>query len=87
MFLANRFAYLFLVKRVKCSAIFYTLPKTTQPRPQVFLVNGSIIWQFAARFTSFFTYRKILLGILANQKRRNILNEIYDKTGPDYFLI
>ena len=38
--------YFFLVKRVKCFAIFVLTTKTAQPRPQVFSVNGSIIWQF-----------------------------------------
>ena len=51
---SNQFAHLFLVKRVKCSAIFLLTTKTTQPRPKVFSVNCSIIEQFAARQTSFF---------------------------------
>ena len=39
---------------------FLITTKTTQPCPQVFSVNRSIIWQSAARLTSSFTYRKIL---------------------------
>ena len=62
--------------------------KTAQTRPQVFSVNGSKICNFAALLTSSVQYGKILPNlvnssrlwwimcvILANQKRRNILNE------------
>ena len=55
------------------------------PHHQVFSVNGSIIWQFAARLPSFFTHHKILpnfidnswlswimRGISANQEWTNI---------------
>ena len=47
---SKQFAYYFLVKRVKCSAILQSQPKatkTTQPRPQIFSVNGSIIKRFS----------------------------------------
>ena len=77
-----------LVKRVKCSSYFVLTTKTTQPRPQVFSVNGSIICNFAALLTSSVQYGKILPSlvdsswlrwimrvILSNQKCRNTLNE------------
>ena len=35
------------------SPICLLTTKTTQPCPKVFSVNASIIWQFAARLTSF----------------------------------
>ena len=41
-----------LLKQVKCCAILYHYRNVTQPHPQVFSVNGSIIWEFAHRFTS-----------------------------------
>ena len=41
-----------LLKQVKCSAILYHYRNVTQPHPQVFSVNGLIIWQFAPRLTS-----------------------------------
>ena len=41
-----------LLKQVKCSASLYHYWNVTQPHPQVFSVNGLIIWQFAARLTS-----------------------------------
>ena len=62
--------------------------KATQPRRKVFSINGSIICKFTALLTSSVQYGKILPNlvnsswlwwimrvILANQKRRNILNE------------
>ena len=64
--------------------LFVFANKTTEPRP--FSVNCPEY--YAVELTSFFTYRKlfpklvnsgwllwIIHGILANQKRRNILNE------------
>ena len=46
----------FVVKRVKysadCSAIFLSTTKTTQPRPQVFSVNGALTCNCAALLTS-----------------------------------
>ena len=46
----------FVVKRVKCSAdcsaIFLFTTTTTQPRPQVFTVNGSLTCNCAALLTS-----------------------------------
>ena len=53
------------MKRVKCSAILYSLPKTTQPRPQVFSVNCSIIWQICCTIGVIsFTYRKIFPNLV-----------------------
>ena len=78
----------FLVKQVKCCSIFVLTTNLTQPCPQVFSVNRSIICNFAALLTSSVQYRKILPSlvdsswlwwimrvILSNQKRRNTLNE------------
>ena len=78
----------FLVKQVKCCPIFVLTTNLTQPCPQVFSVNRSIICNFAALLTSSVQYRKILPSlvdsswlwwimhvILSNQKQRNTLNE------------
>ena len=35
---------------------FVLTTKTTLPLPQVFSVNGSIVWQFAALWTFFFPH-------------------------------
>ena len=72
------------------SVSFVLTTKTTQPHPQVFSVNVSIICNFAALLTSSVQYGKILSDLvdiswlwcilrllLANQKQRNILNEWY----------
>ena len=68
--------------------LFVLTTETTQPRAQVFSVKVSIICNFTALLTSSVQYGKILPNlvnsswlpgimrvILANQKRRNILNE------------
>ena len=71
------------MKQVKRFAILYLPPKKTQPCPKAFSVNHSIIWQFccmtdaisshiAKFFYSSWLWR-IVCGILANQKQRNIL--------------
>ena len=78
----------FLVKQVKCSSSCALTTNSTQPYPQVFSVNGSIICNFAALLTSSVQYGKILpclidsswlwwimRVILSNQKWRNTLNE------------
>ena len=79
--------HFFLVKRVKYSAILQSLPK--QLSLPVLSVNGSIIWQFCCtlygrHFSHIAKFFQIwstvgsydeLCGGLANQKRRNILNE------------
>ena len=44
-FFSQQFAYFVLAKRVKCSAILYSRPKTTQPLPQVFSINCLVFWQ------------------------------------------
>ena len=43
-----------IAKRVKCSAILYSLPKTTQPRPQVFSVNCPVFWQLCCKIDVIF---------------------------------
>ena len=62
MFLAKLIVHLFLILETsQMFGHFVLTTKTTQPPPQVFSVNGSIVWQFAALLTFFFsTYRKIL---------------------------
>ena len=47
------FAQFLLLKRVKCPPFFKFTIKTTQPRPQVFLVNGALTCGNAAFLTSF----------------------------------
>ena len=42
---SKQFAYFLLLKQVKCSAMYQS-----QPRPQVFSVKISIIWQFCCTF-------------------------------------
>ena len=42
-----------LLKRVKCPPFFKFTTKTTQPRPQVFSVNGALNCTNAAFLTSF----------------------------------
>ena len=69
------FAYCFSfpVKRVKCSAIFVLTTKTTQPCTWVFLVNGSIICNFAALFPNLVDNSWlwwIMHVILSNQKQK-----------------
>ena len=49
----------FAVKRVKCSSFYVLTTKTTQTRPQVFSVNGSIICQFCStKLTSSVQYHR-----------------------------
>ena len=72
------------------SAIFLFTTKTTLPRPQVFLVNDAFTLQLCSTFDviGWVINRKILPNLvnsswlwwitsvlLANQKRRNILDE------------
>ena len=47
------FAQFLLLKRVKCPPFFKFTTKTTQPRPQVFSVNGALTCENAAFLTSF----------------------------------
>ena len=47
------FAQFLLLKRVKCPPFFVFTAKTTQPRPQVFPVNGALTCKNAAFLTSF----------------------------------
>ena len=47
------FAQFLLLKRVKCPPFFVFTAKTTQPRPQIFSVNGALTCKNAALFTSF----------------------------------
>ena len=47
------FAQFLLLKRVKCPPFFVFTTKTTQPRPQVFSVNGALTCKNAAVLTSF----------------------------------
>ena len=47
------FAQFLLLKRVKCPPFFVFTTKTTQPRPQVFSVNGALTCTNAAFLTSF----------------------------------
>ena len=76
------------MKCLKRFAIFVFTTKTTQSRTQVFLVNCSIICNWAALLTSSVHYGKmlsnlvgnswlwwIMRGILASQKQRNIILE------------
>ena len=90
------FRQYFVVKQVKCSTTFTpfcsNLTKTTQPRPQVFLVTGSITCNQAALLTSFwccFIMIKfvpnlvnsswlwwIMCVVLTNQKQGNIFEWI-----------
>ena len=76
------------MKCLKRFAIFVFTTKTTQSRTQVFLVNCSIICNWAAFLTSSVHYGKmlsnlvgnswlwwIMRGILASQKQRNIILE------------
>ena len=71
------------------SAIFVFTTKTTQPRPQVFLVNGSLTCRRLHFWRHFLIKHKIRPNLvisnwlwwikrvlLANQNRGNILNEI-----------
>ena len=46
------FAQFLLLKRVKCPPFFKFTTKTTQPRPQVFSVNGALTCKKAALLTS-----------------------------------
>ena len=77
------------VEEIKgCSAILYSLPKQLNLLSRSSRLTVQFSGNYAAHLTSLFTYRKILphlvdsswlwcimRGILANQKRRNILNE------------
>ena len=55
MFLAKLIVHLFLILETsQMIGHFVLTTKTTQPPPQVFSVNGSIVWQFAALLTFFF---------------------------------
>ena len=45
---------------------FEVTTETTQPRPQVSSVNGSIIWQFCCTTDVILTYRKILPNLVDN---------------------
>ena len=47
------FAQFLLLKRVKCAPFLKFTSKTTQPRPQVFSVNGALTCENAAFLTSF----------------------------------
>ena len=47
------FAQFLLLKRVICPPFFKFTTKTTQPRPQVFSVNGALTCKNAAFLTSF----------------------------------
>ena len=47
------FAQFLLLKRVKCPPFFVFTTKTTQPRPQIFSVNGALTCKTAAFLTSF----------------------------------
>ena len=47
------FAQFLLLKRVKCPPFFKFTTKTTQPRPQVFSVNGALTCENGAFLTSF----------------------------------
>ena len=47
------FAQFLLLKRVKCPPFFKFTTKTTQPRPQVFSVNGVLICKNPEFLTSF----------------------------------
>ena len=47
------FAQFLLLKRVKCPPFFVFTTKTTQPRSQVFSVNGALTCKNAAFLTSF----------------------------------
>ena len=70
------FLFLLCVQQIVCPFIpretselfrhFLLTTKTTLPHLRVFSVNSPIIWQFAARLTSFFTYRKILPNLVNN---------------------
>jgi len=86
---SQEFAYFFLVKRVKCSVIFllYSVPKQLNLVPRSSRLTVQQSGNLPALLTSFFTHRKILpnlvdkswlwwimRGILASQKRRNIMN-------------
>ena len=68
------------------SPIFVFTTKTTQPRPQVFSVNGALTCKEADLFTSSVDYFQIWSSysswlwwivrvLLANQNWENILNE------------
>ena len=92
------FAYFFLVKRVKRFAIFLLTTKTAQPRPQVFSVNGSIIWQFYCTYWRHFShiakFLQIWGAIHSTKISRNFgpkLNgsvrsnrKSFEKTGPPF---
>ena len=47
------FAQFLLLKQVKCPPFFKFTTKTSQPRPQVFSVNGALTCKNAAFLTSF----------------------------------
>ena len=50
---SHNFAQFLLLKGVKCPPFFVFTTKTTQPRPQVFSVNGALTCKNAAFLTSF----------------------------------
>ena len=50
--LSYNFTQFLLLKRVKCPPFFVFITKTTQPHPQVFLVNGALTRKNAAFLTS-----------------------------------
>ena len=90
------FAEFLLLKRVKCPPFFVFTTKTTQPRPQVFSVNGALTCRRLHFWRHFFVKHKILPNLvisnwfwwimrvlLANQNRGNIWmnnNNVYAVT-------
>ena len=86
---SNNFAQFLLLKRVTCPPFFVFTTKTTQPRPQVFSVNGALTCKNAAFLTSLYLAKykiflnlvisnllwRIIRVLLANQNRGNLLNE------------
>ena len=60
MFFANGSPTLLTRETREMCRHFVVTTKTTQPRPQVVSVNGSIILQFCCTIDVIFTYRKIL---------------------------
>ena len=52
-------------EKSEMSAIFVLITKTTQTRPQVFSINGSIICNFDALLTPSVHYGKVLPNLVA----------------------
>ena len=50
--ISYHFAYFLILGRVKCSPFSVFTTKTTQPRPQVFSVNGALTCKESALLTS-----------------------------------